>query len=258
MNGPTIELSRATLAPFWCPSRIVLENCSTAIEGGKITALMGGSGCGKTTLLRALVGFNPLQRGSISWKFDGRTVNRASLRTSFMFQDARCNVLPWKSVRDNVEFPSRLRSQPFNADKYLAALGLTDLAENLPMFLSGGERKRLALAVAMSYQPQVLVLDEPTAGLDFDLAMKVLDFIEGYHRNTGATIIMVMHSPLEAACIASRVLVLSRRALSGLELENTPPSAATLKELERTRDSKTKTREDLILQQLTPLLNQRP
>ena len=178
----------------------LFENFSLTIANGRVTALLGRSGVGKSTLLRTIAGLarpaagRVLRSGAVAW----------------MAQDDL--LLPWASALDNVVLGARLRGEALDyarARTLLAEVGLSAQADSLPHTLSGGERQRVALARTLMEDRAIVLMDEPFASLDAltreevqALAMKLLD---------GRTVVLVTHDPLEAANLADEIVVLAGR-----------------------------------------------
>jgi NitT/TauT family transport system ATP-binding protein len=182
-----------------------LAGIDLEVEESSFVALLGPSGCGKSTLLRLVAGLDPAQRG---------LVRSGGGRLAMVFQDA--HLLPWRDVLANVELPLELLGQPAparraRADAAIAQVGLTDAAHRYPAELSGGMRMRASLARALVTEPRLLLLDEPFAALDELTRMALDDELRRLWREAGLTVLFVTHSIAEAAYLAERVVVLSRR-----------------------------------------------
>jgi NitT/TauT family transport system ATP-binding protein len=184
---------------------VALAGIDLAVEEGSFVALLGPSGCGKSTLLRLVAGLDPVQGGRI---------RSAGARLAMVFQDA--HLLPWRDVRANVALPLELLGAPAaerraRAEAAIARVGLADAAERYPAELSGGMRMRVSLARALVTEPRLLLLDEPFAALDELTRMALDDELRRLWREGGLTVLFVTHSIPEAAYLAERVVVLSRR-----------------------------------------------
>jgi NitT/TauT family transport system ATP-binding protein len=184
-----------------------LAGIDLAVETGSFVALLGPSGCGKSTLLRVIAGLDSPDRGELRR-------NEPDARIAMVFQDA--HLLPWRDVRANAELPLELLGQPAAerraaAEEALARVGLADAMRRYPAELSGGMRMRASLARALVTQPRLLLLDEPFAALDELTRMALDDELRRLWRESGLSVVFVTHSIAEAAYLAQRVVVLSRR-----------------------------------------------
>ncbi|MBB1023169.1 energy-coupling factor ABC transporter ATP-binding protein, partial [Dietzia sp. DQ12-76] len=199
----------------------VLDGADLTIPAGARLALLGGNGSGKTTLMRLLVGLNRLDAGEL--ELDGervrdRRADRTRLRQSvqMVLQEPDDQIFA-TTVRADVSFgPVNLgldRAEVADrVDEALAALAITDLADRVPHHLSFGQRKRVALAGALAMRPRVLLLDEPTAGLDPLSCEDLLAALESL-RAAGAAILMATHDVDLAWAWADDAVVLSGGAL---------------------------------------------
>jgi iron(III) transport system ATP-binding protein len=193
-----------------------LKDVSLSIEPGKIVALLGQSGCGKTTLLRLAAGVERPSAGRVL--LEGRDVSSAGhfvepeqRGVGLVFQDYA--LFPHLSVRENVRFGLSRRGESeasidATALRAIARVGLADLAESYPHMLSGGEQQRVALARAVAPRPGVLLMDEPFSNLDRRLRDVVRDETAALLQETGATSIIVTHDPEDAMRIADRIVLM--------------------------------------------------
>ena len=189
--------------------RVVLDELSVSIPAGQFVAVVGRSGCGKSTFLRLAAGLDRPSRGGISLEGAGSDDVRV------MFQDAR--LLPWRSVLDNVALglpPSRL----VEAQAALAEVGLADRAHQWPSILSGGQRQRVALARALVHRPRLLLLDEPLGALDALTRIDMQKLIERVWRDHQFTVLLVTHDVAEAITLADRVLLIEQGKI-GLDID---------------------------------------
>ena len=194
------------------------------VPAGEIVGLVGGSGSGKTTLLREIVGLLEPTSGSVELfgqpvlGADASTRRAVRRRFGMLFQQGA--LFSAFSVFDNIAFPLReLRTLDEDLIRALVfmKLGLVELAPEhaalMPAELSGGMIKRVALARALALEPELLVLDEPTAGLDPDLADNFVKLIRMLQRELGFTVIMVTHDLETLAGLATRVAVLAEQRI---------------------------------------------
>jgi putative ABC transport system ATP-binding protein len=186
--------------------RTVLNGVSLYVAAGEYVAILGESGIGKSTLLNAIAGLEPVDSGSIvfagqeltSLDDDALTLLRRG-RYGFIFQ--AFHVLPQLSVAQNVELPLLLRGIPDKGKvrQMLAAVGLSGREHSAPRELSGGELQRVAIARALVGEPALVLADEPTGNLDPENARSVIGLIGKLVREKGAAAILATHSEQAAA-----------------------------------------------------------
>lgn len=174
----------------------VLRGASLALEQGERIAITGPSGCGKTSLLHVIAGLLHPDSGLVR--------NRAA-RTGCVFQEPR--LLPWLSAEENVSIVMPHGTQGQDALMLLKKLGLADSAEKHPCELSGGMQQRAALARALAYAPDLILLDEPFRALD--AASKALA-IDAVNERADCAVILVTHSPEEADALGCRIIPFSQ------------------------------------------------
>lgn len=172
----------------------VLKDLDLRIEDGKITAVMGPSGLGKTTLLKILLGLETCE-GTVRG-MEGRKV-------SAVFQESR--LLPWLTLKQNLELVCGLGCETKIADA-LALMELTDAADKKPAELSGGMQRRSALARALAYGGDVYILDEPFTGLDEELKDRIAGRLCERWRAEGKTVLFVTHDSAEAKTYADETV----------------------------------------------------
>jgi NitT/TauT family transport system ATP-binding protein len=174
--------------------------------------LLGPSGCGKSSILKAVGGF--LKRVSGSMTLDGRAVHGPGPDRIMVFQEFE-QLLPWKTVRGNVEFPMRVTRRFAHAEigrraeAVIHKVGLERFMDSFPHMLSGGMKMRVAIARALAIEPAILLMDEPFAALDALTRRKMQQELLHLWEQTGFTMLFVTHSIEEAILVGSRVLVLS-------------------------------------------------
>lgn len=204
--------------------RVVLDIDRLDICEGEILALVGPSGAGKSTLLRLLNFLEPASTGRISFRGQRVDVSGAPLdlqrRVTTVFQRP---VLLSGSVLDNVAYGLRLRRAPHARQVAAAALervGLERLVHKPARTLSGGEMQRVALARATVIEPEVLLLDEPTANLDPYNVRLIEQTVADLHRQHGTTLVLVTHNVFQARRLAQRVaLMLEGRVIELADVE---------------------------------------
>jgi sulfonate transport system ATP-binding protein len=183
-------------------SRIVIDKLNLRIERGEFVALLGESGCGKTTLLRALAGLDPIQGGRIA----------APRRPAVVFQEHR--LLPWDNLWRNVSLGLRSPDAREGAAAALAEVGLGERLDDWPRNLSGGQAQRVALARALVQQPELLLLDEPFAALDALTRIRMHDLVRELVANHQPGVLLVTHDVDEAIALADRILVMRDGAIA--------------------------------------------
>ncbi len=193
---------------------------SLSLESGQIACLLGASGCGKTTVLRAIAGFEPLDDGEI--RLAGRVLSTARRqvepehrRVGMMFQDYA--LFPHLTVAQNVAFGLRRQAARVRDKKVADMLALTELdglGDRYPHQLSGGQQQRVALARALAPEPELLLLDEPFSNLDIDAREKLAFELRDILKNAGRTALLVTHNQAEAFAIADRIGVMQARKLA--------------------------------------------
>lgn len=187
----------------WSGAPPLLDGLDLSARAGEITALVGASGCGKSTVLRLVAGLLRPERGQIQAP-DGER--------AFVFQSP--TLLPWRTVEENVRLPLELRHAPDAGPRVaeaLARVGLSEAARQLPRQLSGGMRMRVSLARALVTQPALMLMDEPFSALD-PITRKRLqqEFLQLWER-LRFTVLLVSHDIDEAVLLADRIFVLGGR-----------------------------------------------
>lgn len=207
------------------PGVTILRDVSFEVNKGEIFILLGGSGCGKSTIMKHMIGLNPILDGELC--IDGMqwsSKTRAALyrKIGVMFQSGA--LFGSMTCLENVLLPleefSRLnsRDRTSKAMDLLADVGLADAAHKLPNEISGGMRKRVAIARAMALDPEVVFLDEPSAGLDPITSCALDELILALRKNHGMTFVVVTHELPSIFKIADRCAMFdkARRAMIAL------------------------------------------
>jgi NitT/TauT family transport system ATP-binding protein len=187
-----------------------LENVSMTVKPGELVALTGKSGCGKTTLLRILMGLEEPSAGRVS--VSGREVDGPGPDRAMVFQHAE--LLPWRSALGNVELGLEARGVNGRerrevARDYLDLVGLGDALERKPYELSGGMKQRVGMARALAIQPEVLLMDEPFGALDAQTRESLQQELLRIHGEREQTIVFVTHDLDEAVLLADRIVMLA-------------------------------------------------
>lgn len=224
MNGPLLQVSGAKVT---YPARRrgglavrAVDGVDLVVDAGEVVALVGESGCGKTTLARAVLGLAPLTSGSISFDGSPLPTGKAGLKAyrrqaQLVFQDPTGSINPRQSIYEIVAEGLRIHSVRANETarvaEALADSGLRppeQFFHRFPHELSGGQRQRVVIAGAMVLQPSLLVADEPVSSLDASVRGEILQLLLGLSRERDMTILVVTHDLGLAWNIADRVAVM--------------------------------------------------
>ncbi len=192
--------------------RAVLRDLDLDLPAGAVTVVVGGSGCGKTTLLRILAGLEEADRGSVH--VHGRDVTDVApgrRRTAMVFQNYA--LYPSKTVAANIEFPLLMGGAPRDRRREAvrgaaARVRLDGMLSRYPHQLSGGQRQRVGIARAIVREPELLLLDEPLSNLDAGLRADMRTEIAALQRRLGTTMVYVTHDQAEALALADVLVVL--------------------------------------------------
>jgi NitT/TauT family transport system ATP-binding protein len=204
-----------------------LDNVSLDVRRGSFAALVGPSGCGKTTLLNLIAGLLPPDQGTLI--YGGAAVRGPNARVGYLTQlDA---LLPWRTVLGNVVLPLEIRRVPRRerleaASAIIDRVGLKGFERHYPGQLSGGMRKRVALARTLIYRPETLLLDEPFSALDAQTRVVIQRQLQDLVRDLGLTVVLVTHDINEAIALADTIVVFSRRPARIIETIRVPPQPA--------------------------------
>lgn len=198
---------------------VALDDVDLTVGEGELVSLIGPSGCGKSTLLRLIADLDSPTSGSVS--VFGKTAERARKDQDYGIAFQQAGLLPWRSVRANVELPMQLRGargdradraqRAARATELLALVGLADFADHRPHQLSGGMQQRVAIARALARSPRLLLMDEPFGALDEMTRERLQDELLRVRATTGAAVVFVTHSIAEAVYLSDRVVVMSPR-----------------------------------------------
>jgi sulfate transport system ATP-binding protein len=192
---------------------VALDDVNVTIPTGQLTALLGPSGGGKSTLLRIIAGLDTADSGTISIEGTNATKLPAQKRNvGFVFQHYA--VFKHMSVAKNVAFGLEIRKRPKaeiaeRVDELLKLVHLSQFAHRLPSQLSGGQRQRMALARALAVEPKVLLLDEPFGALDAKVRKELRDWLRRLHDEVHVTTVFVTHDQEEALEVADEIVVIN-------------------------------------------------
>jgi sulfonate transport system ATP-binding protein len=208
---------RITAAAKSFGERVVFHDLSLEIEAGEFVAVVGRSGCGKTTLLRMIAGLEAVVVGRI--EIAGQPVRGLRNDVRLLFQEPR--LLPWHRVISNVGI-ARGPDWRSLAQAALVDVGLGDRAGDWPSVLSGGQRQRVALARALVRHPKALLMDEPFGALDALTRAEMHKLLLRIRREYGFTAVLITHDVREALTLADRIVVLREGAVALDERINVP------------------------------------
>jgi NitT/TauT family transport system ATP-binding protein len=184
----------------------VLERASLAVARGQFVSLVGPSGSGKSSLLRAAIGLQQPLAGTVEPEV-------APSDIGMLFQDDA--LLPWRTARDNVALGLTFRNVPrksalVQADYWLDRIGLAGFEHRYPRHLSGGQRKRVALAQVLALTPKLLLMDEPFASLDAIVRARVVQDVASLVEDEQISVLLVTHDLEEAIGLSDRIYLLSQ------------------------------------------------
>jgi NitT/TauT family transport system ATP-binding protein len=187
-----------------------IEHVTMDIAPGEFCTVVGPTGCGKSTTLGLISGLTRPSEGTV--EIDGKPVNGISDGIGYVFQSDA--IFPWKTVLDNVAAGPRYqgtssRQAKEMAREWLARVGLTGFEDRYPHQLSGGMRKRVALAASLINQPKILLMDEPFSALDVQTRVLMENELLSLWSETSAAVVFVTHDLEEAIALADRVFVLT-------------------------------------------------
>lgn len=180
--------------------KIVFDNFSAEFKDGKVTAVMGSSGIGKTTLLNCIAKLTD---------YDGEIAGVGS--SAYVFQEDR--LIPDKTVYDNIDFVMQTEDADERKKRIKNALSVTELlseAFRYPSELSGGQRKRVSLARAFAGGRELMLLDEPLSSLDIGLKFRIFDVMKRVFKSDSKTVIMVTHDVDEALTLADEIVIIDK------------------------------------------------
>ncbi len=221
-RGVTVTYPGATQMFARSAAKRAVDDVSLAIMPGEVVAVVGGSGSGKSTFGRALIGVLPIAAGDVV--FRGQSVLQADrkqqrtfrLDCQMVFQDPYSSLDPRQRVRDIVAEPLRhagrmtRQERAARIDEMLREVGLEGLAERYPHALSGGQRQRVAIARALVRRPALVVADEPVSALDMTIQKQVLELLQRLQAQHGFACLFISHNLAAVAAIADRIVVMSR------------------------------------------------
>jgi NitT/TauT family transport system ATP-binding protein len=191
---------------------LALRGVNFTVDHNEFCSVLGHSGCGKTTLLTLVAGFEEATTGQIL--LDGKPVGKPGWERSMIFQDYA--LFHWLTVEDNIAFGLQMKNVPRHKQKsmvndYVNLVGLSGFERRYPHQLSGGMRQRVSIARALAVNPQILLMDEPFAALDAqNRSMMQQEMVRIWER-ARKTCLLVTHSIEEAITLSDHILVMTRR-----------------------------------------------
>lgn len=203
-----------------------LSDVSFDIENGEFVVILGQSGAGKTTLLNLLGGMDTLTGGDI--ELDGKVVSRLNKReltnyrredVGFVFQFY--NLMPNLTALENVELATEICKGALEPKKILEEVGLGKRLNHFPAQLSGGEQQRVSIARAIAKNPKLLLCDEPTGALDYQIGKSILGLLHKISKENGKLVIVVTHNSAIKG-MADKVIHIKNGKIEGIEINNNP------------------------------------
>ncbi len=190
----------------------VLRNINLELKLGDFVCVLGSSGCGKTSLLRVLAGYQPPTLGSVT--VSGKPHTKPGPEVGVVFQ--RPNLFPWLTIAKNVEFGPKMRGVPKLERKklvsyYLKMVKLVDAAHLLPHQISGGMKQRGAIARTLAADPKLILMDEPFGALDALTRESMQSHLQGIWERTQKTIFFITHDVEEALLLSTRIAIMHPR-----------------------------------------------
>ena len=191
---------------------LAIHDINLSVASGEIVTLVGPSGCGKSTLLNIIAGLMPPSAGEVFYA--GKPVTGIHSDVGYMTQND--HLLPWRTIGSNIAVPLEIRGFgtkeiKSRVSELIETVGLAGFADSYPTQVSGGMRKRTALARMLAYDPRTLLMDEPFGALDAQLRTRLQGVLLSLCRRLGKTVLFVTHDLDEAISLADRCLVFSKR-----------------------------------------------
>ena len=209
-----------------------LSNIDLQVRAGEFVSLIGPSGCGKTTLMRIVADLEQPTEGSVT--VNGVSPREARLKRSYGYIFQSSALYPWRNVLRNVELPHEImgvskEEREAKARRYLELVGLKGFEKKFPWQLSGGMQQRVSIARALSFEPQLLLMDEPFGALDEITRDRMNEELLQIWEKTRKTVIFVTHSIDEAVLLSTKIVVMSARPGRIIDvIDSTLPAKRTL------------------------------
>lgn len=212
MSDSLLEIKDATVE-FSTPGGTIkaLDNVSLSVQKGETVAVVGESGCGKTTLARAVLGLQPMVSGSIFFQGEETTGVRKGLadKIGMVWQDPFASIDPRWRVKRVLEEPAQILKELIDVDELLDEVGLSrEMHDRYPHQLSGGQRQRVAIGRALALRPPLVICDEPTAALDLSIQAQILNLLRDIQAELGCAFLYISHDLMTVRFLADRVAVM--------------------------------------------------
>ncbi len=206
-SQPMVSLESVTMA---FGDFIAVENVNIAVEDGEFVAIVGPTGCGKSTILNAVAGLLKPSSGVV--RIDGQAVSGVQRNVGYLFQQD--SLLPWKTARENIELGLQFRGMEgaerrARGSEWLSKVGLKQFEARYPHQLSGGQRKRVQMAQALITDPRVILMDEPFSALDIHTRHLMQNELLRLWQEHRRAVLLITHDLEEAIALGDRVIVLA-------------------------------------------------
>ena len=213
--GPAIEVKNASVTYQTADSPVhALSGIDLNIAAGEFVSLIGPSGCGKTTLVRVIADLEKISDGAVL--VNGVTPAQARLSRAYGYVFQAPALFPWRNVLANVTLPLQIQGKSTAeasaiATEYLGRVGLAGFEKKYPWQLSGGMQQRVSIARALSFEPRILMMDEPFGALDEITRDRLNEQLQQLWQKERRTVVFVTHSIAEAVYLSTRIVVMSPR-----------------------------------------------
>ena len=216
-SGPSLAVEVRDASLIYNPDEApvhALANIDLAIRPGEFVSLIGPSGCGKTTLLRVIADLEHISSGTVL--VNGVSPHDARLARAYGYVFQAPALFPWRTVLANVQLPLQIQGRSASecrtiAMEQLARVGLTGFEGKYPWQLSGGMQQRVSIARALSFEPRILMMDEPFGALDEITRDRLNEQLQQLWQRERRTVVFVTHSIAEAVYLSTRIVVMSPR-----------------------------------------------
>ncbi len=228
-----VDVRKASLVynPHEAPVH-ALSEVDLAIRPGEFVSLIGPSGCGKTTLLRVIADLEHITAGEVL--VNGVSPREARLARAYGYVFQAPGLFPWRNVLGNVKLPLQIHGRSASeceriAREQLDRVGLTGFESKYPWQLSGGMQQRVSIARALSFEPRILMMDEPFGALDEITRDRLNEQLQQMWQRERRTVVFVTHSIAEAVYLSTRIVIMSPRPGRIVKVIDSPlPDARTL------------------------------